>query len=380
MKIITFIKKQGTKKIILWACLVAIVMGIAVMMLLKSVEDRVLADMKLGYFEVIIRWNAPKEVAETPPEKSVAVRTMVIEPRSVPAGVMVPGRVEALVEAVLAAEKPGRIIELTADKGDAVKEGQVLLRLDDRTWKAALEQAEVENKQLAKDLSRWREMEKQGAVSTKEYDDIKLRKEASDIAVEQAKIALSQCVVKSPVNGHVADRMVEEGEYANEGQAVFVVVDTARVKVKFDIPESNISAVEQGGRISFIISALGGRICTGEVAFVSPLAGRENNAFAAELLADNEDGALKPGMVITLDLPLGMTDNAIVVPLAAVIPKKGEHVVFVVEDGRAVRRVVKMDRIVDDRVILSGGVAAGEALVIEGHRSLSDGMLLQIMD
>lgn len=345
-------------KIILWSFLAAVVIGIVVLAAMKP----------------------RKEVTEKPPEKSMAVRTMVIEHQSVPALVIVPGRVEALVEAVLSAEKPGRIVALEADKGDAVKKGQVLLRLDERTWEAALDQAKVENRQLSKDLARWEEMEKTGAVSSKELDDIRLRKEASDIAVRQAEIGLSQCVVKSPVSGHIADRLVEAGEYANEGQAVFSVVDTSKVKVRFDIPESNIHAVGPGGPVSFSVSALGGQSFTGTVSFVSPSAGRENNAFAAEILAENKEGVLKPGMVVTVALPLGVKEGAMVVPLAAVIPKKGEHVVFVVQDGRAVRRVVKMDRIVDDRVILSEGVSPGETLVIEGHRSLSDGMLLQVLD
>lgn len=351
-------RKHIIGKIILWVVLALVVMGIVILAILKP--------------------DTPEP--ETPPEKSIAVRTMVIESQSVPVGIKVHARVEPLVDAVLSAEKAGRIVEIAAEKGDAVKAGQVLMRLDDRTWKAALEQTEIENRQLTTDLKRWQEMEKSGAVSTKESDDIRLRKEASDIAVRQAEIGFSQCSVKSPVSGLVADRMVEVGEYANEGQPVFIVVDTSKVKVRFDIPERSIMSVRPGTEMSFTGPALGDRTMTGMVSFVSPVAGRENNAFPAELMVENADGTLKPGMVVSVDLPLGMMDNAVVVPMAAVIPKKGEHVVFAVEDSRAVRRLVKLDRIVDDRVILSDGLYPGDLLVIEGHRTLSDGVLLDVMN
>ena len=351
-------RKHVIGRIILWIILALVVLGIVLMAIFKPA--------------------APEP--EAPPEKSVAVRTLLIEPQAVPLGITVPARIEPFVETVLSAEKSGRVVEILAEKGDLVKQGRILMRLDDRTSKAMLEQAEIENRQMAADLKRWQEMEKSGAVSTKESEDIKLRKEASDIAVRQEEIGLSQCFVKSPVDGQISSRMVEEGEYANEGQPVFTVVDTSRVKVRFDIPERRILSVGKGTEMGFTGPALGGRTFTGTVSFVSPAANRENNAFPAELLVENAAGDLKPGMVVAVDLPLGVMDNAVAVPLAAVIPKKGEHVVFVVEEGRAVRRLVKLDRILDDRAVLSEGLSAGDQLVIEGHRALSDGVLLDIMN
>jgi multidrug efflux pump subunit AcrA (membrane-fusion protein) len=70
---------------------------------------------------------------------------------------------------------------------------------------------------------------------------------------------------------------------------------------------------------------------------VSSQAARESNSFAVELEADNADGALKAGMIAQVSLVRRMREAAVVVPLAAVVPRKGEHYVFVVEDGRAVR-------------------------------------------
>jgi membrane fusion protein (multidrug efflux system) len=319
----------------------------------------------------------PDEKVEEIEEKASPIATRVIEPVTIPDHVRIPGRVEALVDATLSTEKPGRVVELKVDKGDAVTKGQLLLQLDDRIWQTALERAGIELREAKKDWERWKGLEKVGAVSGSEFDNVRTRKDQAEVAHREAEVMVEQCRVQSPVDGIVVDRYVEEGEYAGEGVPVFTVVDISRVKIAISVPERSITAVQPGEEAVFSISALDGRSFTGKVSFVSARANPASNAFDAEILADNPDSALHAGMIADVYLQRGSLEDAIVVPMAAVVPQKGDHVVFLEQDGRAVRQVVYLGVRVGRDVVIKNGLEAGDRLIVEGQRTLVDGMKVE---
>ena len=345
---------------------------------MKKSKGGVLAWGGLGMVVVLIvlfgALKKPPEKTEAEPEKPVAVRTLAIEPRTVEDALLLPARVEPLQEAHLGAERAGRVVELPVDKGQAVEAGQVLLRLDDRLWAAAVRRAEIEARDAERDLRRWKELEKTGAVSGSEYESVQRRQESAEIALDEARTMLAQCAVRAPFAGVVVDRLVEEGDYANEGQAVLRLIRLDRAKLLFDVPEQDIGALQVGQRKTFTLAALPGREFAGEIAFVSSQAERESNSFPVELAVDNADGALKAGMIAQVSLVRRERAGAVVVPLAAVVPRKGEHFVFAVENGHAVRKRVQIAALIGAEAVLESGVAAGERIVVEGHRGLQDGM------
>ena len=316
----------------------------------------------------------PAEKTEIEAEKPVAVRTIAIEPRKVEDALRLPARIEPLQEAALAAERAGRVVELLADKGQSVAVGQMLLRVDGRLWEAARRRAEIEARDAARDLKRWKELEKTGAVSASDYEGIERRRESAEIALDEAETMRSQCEVRAPFAGTIVDRLVEVGDYANEGQAVLRLIRLDRVKVSFDVPEQDVGSLRAGQKKTFALAALPGREFEGELTFVSSQADRASNSFAAELEADNADGALKAGMIAQVSLMRQARADALVVPLAAIVPRKGEHYVFAAADGRAVRKRVKIAALVGHEAVLESGVSPGDRIVVEGHRGLQDGL------
>ncbi len=314
------------------------------------------------------------EPAAAEEEKAVAVRTIAIDPRKVQDVLSLPARIEPLQEANLGAERAGRVVEILADKGQAVEAGQPLLRVDDRLWDAARRRAEIEARDTERDWKRWKELEKTGAVSASEYEAVARRRDAAKIALDETETMQAQCEVRAPFAGTVVDRLVDVGDYANEGQAVLRVIRLDRVKVAFDVPEQAVSGLQPGQKKAFTLSALPGREFAGTVVFVSSQADRASNSFAAELEADNADGALKAGMIAQVALVRQEREGAVVVPLAAVIPRKGEHYVYAAVDGRAVRKRVRIAALTGHEAVLESGVEPGDRIVVEGHRGLQDGM------
>jgi len=342
--------KTGT--VLVWGALTVVVLLIVTLMVLKK----------------------PKEETERVEGKKVPVRAVEVVPQSIADEIQLPARIEPLQEARLAAERPGRVVALLTDKGAFVEKDQVLLQFDRRLPEAMLHRAEIEERDASRDLARWKELKKSGAVSASEFEAVSRREETAAIALEEAKVILSQCEVRSPFAGVIVGRLVEVGDYANEGQVVLRLIRLDRVKVAFDVPEQDVGTLATGQKRPFTLAALSGRAFTGEVVYVSSQASRESNSFEVELEADNADGDLKAGMIAEVALLRRMREGAVVVPLAAIVPRKGEHYVFVVEEGRAIRKRVLLGAMLGSEAILEAGLLPGDWVVVEGHRGLQDGM------
>jgi membrane fusion protein (multidrug efflux system) len=240
--------------------------------------------------------------------------------------------------------------------------------------------AEIEKSDAEKEQRRWEDLEKTGAVSDSDLDSIRRRSDLADVALAEATVYLSKCILESPVRGIVDDRYVESGEYVAEGAPLFRVVEVDTVKMVIDVPEQDVLAAEAGREVPFTVSAYPDRTFTGRVSFVSLVASSGSNSFRTEVLVGNADGSLRPGMITEASLVRGTRERAAIVPFSSVVPEKGEHVVYVAEEDRAVRRLVKIDTMLGHEVVLSSGVEAGDALVVDGQRGLQDGALVDVVE
>lgn len=310
----------------------------------------------------------PKPGKELPakPETVIPVRVVEVSEQDRPDWITLPGLVLADIDAKLSAEKAGRIIEICAERGDTVTNGQVLLRIDDRTARIAFEDA-------ARNLERFEKLSGTGAVSQKDLDDIRK-------AYDLAETALSYCTVRSPADGIVNERYVETGEYVLPAAPVFDVLSINPVRVTVDVPERNVSSLNPGGTVLFEVIPQPDRIFTGTVSYISSKADTGNNAFRVELKAGNPDGALRPGMIASVQYRRGTREKAVALPLEAIIPQKGDTVVFLVRDGHAVRQLVRIDSILKQEALILSGVSEGDLVVTRGNRMLTDGAKVKIQE
>lgn len=338
----------------------------------------VLLTMMMIAAMIAVLASRPEEALPEASEKPVAVRTMVVEERELPLAARLPGRVESWVDAVLSAEKGGRVVEVAFEKGDMVRKGDVLLRIDARAEEAVLRRAGIEKREAGRALERWKDLRAAGAVADSDFDRIKQRSDMADVAVEEAKVFVSKSVLSSPMAGTVEDRMVEVGEFVHEGGPLFRVVNIDRVKVAVDVPERDAVGVLPGRDVVFHVLSLAERSFTGTVCFVSSAARVGDNSFRTEIAVANRTHDLKPGMIAEVLLVRDVSADVIAVPLAAVVPQKGEHVVFAVSEGLASRRVVRLDEMAGSYAVISSGIRAGDEIVIEGHRTLQDGMAVVV--
>lgn len=320
----------------------------------------------------------PEELAD-PVTSALAVRVLAIEAREVPDRITLPGRLDPLQDVLLAAEQDGPVTTVAVDRGDGVTQGQVLLEVDSQLWDIALERAQIDLQEADRDLARYKELVETGGVSRQELDRLAARRDLAAAAVREMEVQVRKTQVRSPLDGRVEDRLVELGEYVTKGMPVVRILDRRGVKLVVDVPERDVRALKEGMALPFTVSSLPGLNFTGTVSFIAGRAEPRSNAYRVEAVTGPVDARLVPGMLAKTEFTRAVLSDAIAIPLAAVIPRKGEHVVYLAEDGRAVRRVVRLHSLIGADAVIASGLDVGDQICVEGHRMLQDGQPVKIL-
>jgi multidrug efflux pump subunit AcrA (membrane-fusion protein) len=191
--------------------------------------------------------------------------------------------------------------------------------------------------------------------------------------VDLARRTLAYAVIASPIDGFVADRPVDLGEYVATTTKIATIVKTNPLRMRIDIPEQSIPDIKVGQSVSLTTSAWPDRTFNGHIARVSPNVTTSSRTLTVEAEVENSSNALKPGQFATVRILLPRSDGAILVPARAVHTESGVSRVFVVKDGHAEQRLVQLGQTEGDLIEIKQGIAAEEKVATSNVDLLSDG-------
>lgn len=287
----------------------------------------------------------------------------------------------------------GRVIQ----EGDIVSAGTTLasLRAEDydvkvRQAQATLAEADAARRAASQTLARAEKLYASRSLTKPELEQAQAAAQSIDAkmgaaraVIREAELAKGYAELTAPITGVVLKRLIEVGSLVGPGTPGFVLADTRSLKVVIGIPDTMLRHFVVGTRQRVISDALPDRAFEGRVTNVSPAADPHTRLFEAELTVANADGALKPGMIATVDVgaaPGESPADAISVPLSAVIRPPGErdgYAVFVVEDenGGATGRLrhVRLGELMGNDVVVVDGLKRGERIIVQGAALISDG-------
>lgn len=294
--------------------------------------------------------------------------------------ITLPGLLTANMDITLAAEQAGRIVDLSVDRGDQVTKGQLLLQLDDRIWKAERRQVAIILRDATNHLARLNSLKKTGAVAPSDLERAEAEAVSAQSNLERVQVQLDQCQVRAPVDGVINERWAEKGEYAQPGAPALQLVDLSCLKLRFQVPERDVTALQLGDNIPFHVTPIKGKTFTGTVSFIAVQASAENNAFPVELTVTDTAHQLRPGMIAEIQFERGQFEQVVSLPMSVVLPSKGDHVVYLAREGRAVRRKIQLEEITGDQALISDGLQDGDQIIVAGHRTLNDGQRIEIFE
>jgi len=292
--------------------------------------------------------------------------------------IVVSGETLADSDVTFSAEIGGRIEYLAVDLGAKVTKGQTLARIDYEMQKAQADQAQAQYDLAMKTFDRLNALKIEELISQQQIDEAETNRTLAEAQLKIAKASLSKSLVKSTINGIVARKFVETGEFVGPGSPVFQIVDFKRVIVKAELPETLAAKVEHNMPVKVRIDALGKEF-DGKVHVVLPAANPESKTFQMRAYVDNANYSIKVGMAATVKILAEEHNDVVVAIQDSVLNADNKNVVYVEKDGIAHRKEVVLGATEGQKVIISEGLNVGENLVIVGQRELVDGQPVKVI-
>lgn len=311
-----------------------------------------------------------------------APRVIVIQATSQPVSetLSLVGDIAANESVEVRGEVDGVIQEVLFKEGQRVEKGQLLVRLDDSKFAAAVAEGEARFKLSQSTYDRAKQLLKDQLISQQEFDQNQSTFEMSRATLELNKRNLRDARILAPFSGVVGAREISPGQVVTKNTPLTWIVDLDPVKIEFDVPEKFLSPVRIGQDLEITVAAYPGKTFKGKVFFVSPFIDSTNRTALVKAEAANSDGLLKPGMFANLELTTMVRQNAVVVPEVALtqILENNRAMVFVVDaQTNAVLRPVKLGVRLAGRVEVDG-VKPGELVIVEGTQKTVPGKPVQL--
>lgn len=337
-----------------------------------------------------------------------------------------PGEAYTEKRVVLKAEVGGTVKSLLAAEGRHVRQGDLLVEIDDREFRLNLERLEAQRLRYLSELFLERQFSiteeplaqsvvdklagaqadydrvsegfKTGAASQADLEKAQAALELAlieagrkkeevqaatkgltqaEVDVKIARLALERTRVRAPFAGIVTDLKLSPNERLDSGRELFTLVDIGRIKVKAKVLESEVGKVVAGRNVDLRFSAFPGRAFRGRIEAVSPIVDTEDKTCAVYVAMDNPSEEIKPGMHAEVEFPTEIFAGRLLVPQQAILVRGGRKLVFAVEGDTAKWRYIEVG-LENERFaeVLPGrepgwGVAAGDTVIVEGHVTLA---------
>lgn len=343
-----------------------------------------------------------QQTPPAPPPPEVVV-TQVVQ-QDVPIFSEAVGTTEGFVNAQVRPRVQGYLLHQTYADGAAVKAGDLLFEIDDREYRAALDEArgnmarqQAALKKYELDVSRYTPLEAKGAVSKEELDNAvqafrgaKAQVDAAAAAVETARLNLGWTRVYAPIAGVAGIAPVQVGDLVTPATLLTTISQLDPIKVTFPISEreylrfaDRIQAHQRDGsdanapEIEMILADGKPYPRPGRFHVADRNVAVETGTIQIQALFPNPDGILRPGLYAKVRAAIVVKRGALAVPQRAVIETQGRYQAAVVGDGDKVTfRIVKPGEQVGSAWIVDEGLTAGERVVTEGLQKVRDGMVV----
>ncbi|MCG2578222.1 efflux RND transporter periplasmic adaptor subunit [Dechloromonas sp. XY25] len=345
-------------------------------------------------------WSGKKPSATTASTASTPVSVVVARAQSgeMPVFLNVVGRAEAYEGVTIKSRLDGQILSVNFTEGQAVKQGDLLVRLDPGDFNARVAQAEAvvakDQAQLAKaqaDQVRYLGLKARGFVSDEKVNEVRTTEvaaaatlKADHAALELARLQLSYTAIRAPFSGVVGARLVFPGSTVKINDTALAVVNRVDpLYVSFAVPERHLQRLRDAvskGPMNVQIAVPGDNSASfaGKARFIDNAVDTTTGTIQMKALLDNKRGKLTPGQFLNVSMVLTTVSNAVLVPNEAIQQGTDGNFLYVVKADNTVE-VRKLDIIASyqGKTAIAKGVTIDETVVTDGQLRLTPGATVQ---
>ncbi len=261
---------------------------------------------------------------------------------------------------------------MTFEEGQLVHKGDLLVELENSEIVAGLALAEASLSESRSLYNRSQSLADTQAISVSNLEQLLAQVRVDEAQVEAAKARLSNTAIRAPFSGRIGLRRISPGSFVSNSTIITTLDDVSTIKLDFSVPETFLTVLSEGMSIAAHSFVYPDRVFTGSVASIDTRLDPVTRAVQVRAIIQNEDDALKPGMFLSVDLQRKRGEQ-LLAPEQSIVPEGSNQYVYVVANGVAEKRAVKLGRRIPGFVVIDSGLTTGEAIVTEGTSKIRDG-------
>jgi len=341
-------------------------------------------------------WSSDRAAAQAPTRqqgpRAVPVAVAVAASKKLPVQLVALGTVTPIASVAIKSRLDTEIVGVHFADGASVAQGDLLFTLDGRALEAQIRQAEgqiardqAQLEGAERDLRRYTELVAKNATPIINLDNAKTQADVFRAAIktdqgqlENLKVQLSYCTIRAPIAGRISSAAVKVGNFVRSADtaALATIVQMAPVYVTFAVPQRNVPDIRQAlasetATVEAVVPGSGAR-SSGQVTLIENTVDPATGMATIRATMPNTDELLWPGTLVAAELTLRI-EQAMTVPSAAVQVSQTGNFVYVIKDGVATVRPVKVARVVGTETVIESGVNDGDVVVTDGHLLLTNG-------
>lgn len=322
--------------------------------------------------------NDSNQIEGGPPVPRVEVAET--ERKTLSATLMSSGTIASRNEVRVIAQTEGKVNMIEVEEGDMVREGEIIVKLDDSVPRAQYREAEASYHEAKRNLERAEQLYERNLISEQEYQNLVTQADIAESRYEYRRALFEYTTIYAPISGVITYRGVDRGDIASQRDHLLTITNLAELVIRVNVSELEAPYLRQGDYVRVQVDAYRDDRFRGRIRRVFPAADPATRLIPVEVELVDGDDRLFPGLFARVEFQTQRRDNVLVIPVNAVMTSpQGERYVYTVNDDTAHYRKVVVGMRTEEFFEVIEGVSETEKVVVRGAGALRDKVPVQLM-
>lgn len=296
------------------------------------------------------------------------------------------GTVEAANSSTVSFSVPGTITKVYVEEGQKVAKGQLIAQVKSENLINSRNIAQAELEEARDAYQRLKKLHDANALPDIKWVEIQAKLKQAQNAADLADRAVGDATIHSPISGYVTQKFANDGQTVIPAEPIVKIVSLNNLQVAISVPENEISSFAPSTSATITFDVPENLKVTGKMAHKEVMADPLTRSYTVKFNIDNAGGKILPGMVgsVTID---GLKNDStilshseITLPSQAVLLSSDNHqFVWIVKDGKALRRDVVADELSVNGVTVKSGLTPGDSVIVAGMQKVSTGSAVSVI-
>ncbi|MBE3668665.1 efflux transporter periplasmic adaptor subunit [Vibrio navarrensis] len=328
---------------------------------------------------LVLTLSGHSSLASTAPKGPTAVTVVAeqVQTHQINQSLSLVGKLEAVQSVVIASEVSGKVESIQVKANQNVRQGQLLIKLEDDKALAAQTEANAYLKDEQRKLKEYERLVKRNAITQTEIDAQKASVEIAEARLAAAKASLNDLHISAPFAGTVGFINFSRGKLVSAGTELLTLDDLSLMQLDLHIPERYLSQVSLGMAVTASSNAWKNETFQGKIVGIDSRINAETLNLRVRIQFANPENKLKPGMLLNTALAFPAIE-APIIPVQALEYSGTKRYVYVIDENNKARRTeVLLGARVENQVVIESGVNIGDKIVVQGIVNMRDGVLVK---